>query len=144
MAATREQAMAAVFTLLKSAYAFDVSTRRNAAPETLVVPGQTAFVLVKEAEKIERKAVNIPGKVTLYLRALIYTDAGENPNLVPDSIINPIHDAIDKALAPDSPNGCCTLGGLVFAAYINGEVFNAPGDRSGKGVASIPIEIILP
>lgn len=143
MSATREQAMAACFLKLSAAWPFTLSTRRNAAPETLVHPGQTAFILVKEAEKIERRAVNIPAKVTLYLRALVYIDASDNPNAVPDSIINPIHDALDKALAPDSPNGCCTLGGLVFAAYISGEVFNAPGDRSGKGVASIPIEIIL-
>ena len=144
-AATREQIMAALLTRLQGTGQFTVVTRRNAAPETIATPGQPALVLVKHHERYEKKTTTLKPVRVMIVLAIIYIDVGAVANAIPDSILNPIQDAIDTALAPDNPQyNTCTLGGLAQSCLINGEVISAPGDKTGKGTVIIPIEITLP
>ena len=145
MATTREQAMEALQTRLTSAYSFGAVGRRNVSPETIASPGSPALMLIKHHETYERQSPSLPPRRTLTVLACVYIDTGTDPNAIPDAVLNPIQDAIDTALLPDDfTTGRCTLGGLVFSAYIKGEVIAAPGDKTGKGLAVIPIDIVFP
>jgi hypothetical protein len=144
---TREAAIEALFTTLSGAYAFGVATRRLDSPETIATPGAPGLGLVVHSESYKRPSPNVPPARKMLVKAIIYIDAsGEaNANLIPDAILNPIKDAFDAALKPDNlVTGLCTLGGVVYSAIINGEVIQAPGDKTGKGLAVMPIEILLP
>ena len=144
MTITREAAMTALLTTLSGAYAFTVATRRNRDPNSLIGPGETALVLLKHHEHYAAKSPNMPAVRTLHLLAVVYVDVSDNDEAVPDSMVSAIADAIDAALVADSPDGRTTLGGAVYAVKITGEVTNAPGDQTGKGLALIPISVILP
>lgn len=145
MPATREQVLEALFAKLKAAYAFSAATRRNASPETLAPAGGSALALVVHHEDYHRPSSSVPPRRTLTALAIVYVNVGTDPNAVPDAVLNPIKDAIDAALKPDDPTtGRCTLGGLVFAAYLEGEVIQAPGDKLGQGLAVMPIKLVLP
>ena len=142
---TREQVMEALQTRLQGAYSFGAVTRRLVSPETIASPGAPALVLIKHHEEYSRKSPSVPPVRTMTIMAIVYIDVGTNVNAITDAVINPIQDAIDAALVPDDyVNGRCTLGGLVFSAMIKGEVIAAPGDKTGKGLAILPIEIVLP
>ncbi len=143
MATTREQALAALFAKLKASYAFGASTRRLVSPETIAAPGLPALVLVVQHEEYQQRPAQPPRR-TIHALAILYIDTGSDPNAIPDAVLNPIQDAIDHALLPDDPTGRCTLGGLVYSVTIAGQVIKAPGDKSGKGLAIIPIEIVIP
>ncbi len=145
MAATREQIMEALQTRLTAAYAFGAVTRRNASPETIATPGSPALVLIKHHETYHRQSPSLPPRRTMVVLAIVYIDTGSNVNLIPDAIINPIQDAIDTALLPDDlQQNRCTLGGLAFSVMISGELIAAPGDKLGKGLIVIPIEVVMP
>jgi len=145
--ATREQIMLALLARLKAAYAFTLVGRRNVQPDTIAKPGQPALFLLKQHEFIENKT-DVGGmlKQTLHVVAICYFDASADVNLVPDSIINDMTDAVVMSLrAVDDPmTGRLTLGGLCHSVKISGQITNAPGDQTGKGIAIIPIEIVMP
>lgn len=147
MAGTREQIMAALLAKLQAAYPFDVVGRRNVAPESIIKPGETALFLLKQHETAANPG-NQPSirKRTMNVLALCYFDASHDVNVVPDSIINAMTDAVDAALAkPDNMiMQTLTLGGLCHSVAIVGQIDNAPGDQTGKGLAIIPIEIVMP
>jgi hypothetical protein len=143
--ATREQIMGALMTRLTNAYSFTAVTRRNGEPVTIAAPGQPAQFILKHGEDHYRPSPNLPPRRTLSVLAMLYIDTGTDANAIPDAILNPIQDAVDVAMQPDDPStNRCTLGGLVFSAMTKGKVINAPGDKLGKGIAIIPIEIIIP
>ena len=150
IAATREQIMEALQARLQGIIvngspAFNAVTRRNVSPETIVSAGQAALALVKHHETYHRPSPAQPPRRTLTIMAIVYIDVGANANAIPDAVLNPIQDAIDAALAPDdNVRGTCTLGGLVYSAMIAGEVIAAPGDKTGKGLAIVPIDVIIP
>ena len=146
MATTREAALAALLTALSSAATFGVVTRRLLAPEQMCSIGSPGLALVVHHEEYHRPNFAVPPKRTITASVLIYVNAGAaNPNAVPDSLLNPIIDGIDTALKADNgASNLCTLGGLVYACGVRGEVIRAPGDKTGLGVAILPVEIILP
>ena len=146
MAVTREAAMEALFSKLSAAYAFGATTRRVDTPEALASPGSAPGLgLIVHSESYERQSLNLPPKRKMRALAIIYIDVGGEANAIPDAVLNPVKDAIDAALLPDNKvTGLCTLGGVVYSAIVKGEVVQAPGDKTGKGLAVIPVEIILP
>lgn len=143
--ATREAALAALQAKLAAAAAFGKVTRRPLAPEQMASPGHPGLALFVQGTDYDRTVLAAPARRTLKCLALVYVDAGANPNAVPDSLVNALVEKIEATLAPD--NGAtrlCTLGGLVHAVLIRGHAPRAPGDRTGKGIEVIPIDIVLP
>lgn len=67
---------------------------------------------------------------------------GSNPG---SSVLNPMLDAIEAALAPTGPSGYQTLGGLIIDCRIEGEIIKVLGDEDPSGVcgAVIPIMILV-
>lgn len=146
--ATREQAVTALFNVLKSAAAFKVASRRLRDPEGLDPATETpALFLVEETDKWDRTAgYNMLAKKDMRLRAILYCSLPPTDvNSIPSSIINAALDAIDDLFKPDNvQTDTFTLGGLVQACLLDGESQRAPGDITGKALAIVPIRILFP
>jgi hypothetical protein len=143
--ATREEIINALFNRLAASGPFKTVGRRNRDPESIPPCETPALMLVEHSEKNARPAPNLPPKRTMSLRAIIYSDVGCDENAIPASLVNNLLDAIDAALVPDDPSSNrCTLGGLVYSVVIEGDVIMAPGDVTGKGLAIMPIQILIP
>jgi hypothetical protein len=145
--ATREEIMVALLARLAAAYPFTIVGRRNIAPDKIAKPGQPALILLKQHEFI-KNAGDAPRTAirAMTVLACCYFDASADENAVPDTIINAMTQAIDDDLRKpdDIISGRLTLGGRCYSVKISGQIDNAPGDQTGKGLAIIPIEIVLP
>jgi len=142
--ATRETILAALLAAVQATGYF-VSTGRRARDPAAIGPAQSpACFLVCSGETFKRPSPNLPAIRTLRVAAFLYNDVGANANAVPESALNAAVEALEAALAPDRPNGYCTLGGLVTAAYLNGEEHRAPAEMTGKALAVVPIDVLMP
>jgi len=141
--ATREAIMEALLKQLAASGEFATVGRRNPGVETIPADNTPALLLLEAKETFDRPSPMLPPKRTLHALAAIYYDVGNSQTAIPASIINGLLDGFETALAPDA-SGRCTLGDLVFSAMIDGEIEKAPGDRTGKGLAIVPIAILIP
>ena len=149
MAATREQIMDALLAQLAGITAQSTPLtaygRRLRDPENVPGDQRPALFLVEHGDGWERPSPSVPPKRILTVWALLYTDVGQNENLIPMTQINYFIESIEAALAPDMPAlNRFTLSGLVFNCMLDGEGLRAAGDTTGKSVAALPIKIILP
>lgn len=144
MSASRNTIMNALATRLQGAAPWGVVSRRNRAPSSVAAVNQPALLLLRHSEHYAARGPNMPSVRMINVFAAVYIDTGTDETAIPDAIVADLQDAVDAALAADVPQGYCTLGGLVQSAKIAGTVTLAPGDVTGKGLALIPIEIILP
>lgn len=141
---TREAVMTALVALLSGVAPFALVSRRNRAPETIGPSQSPALFVLEDGEQYEIKSVSMPPIRHLMVSAIIYNDVGSDPNAIPTTVINNALDALDSALKPTNPANLATLGGLVYSVTLDGEVKKAPGDKTGKSVAIVPLRIILP
>jgi hypothetical protein len=145
MATTREQATNAVLQKLVATGAFNMIGRRNRDPESIPTNETPALFVLNHSETNLRPRPNTPPIRTLHIRVVVYTDAGGSESAVPSSTIAALLEIVDAAFAPDDvSSNRCTLGGLVYSAIVQGETIEAPGDVTGKGLAIVPIEVIIP
>jgi hypothetical protein len=147
--ATREQIMTALVVALAGIQAQGVGLkaigRRVRDPENVPGTDRPALFLTEHEDTWEKQAINLPPRRELNIWALLYTDVGTNENAIPMTQINYFIEAIEAALAPDTPFlNRFTLGGLVFNCMLDGNGIRAAGDTTGKSLAAIPIKIILP
>lgn len=143
--ATREQIVTALLALLQGCGDFVTVSRRNRSPDTVGPVQSPALFLLEEKEDYIRKSEALPPVRRLRVSAVFYNDVGQNFNVAPSTAINNALDQLDALLAPDNLSyGTFTLGGLVKSLMISGEVEKAPGDRTGKSIAVVPIVIEIP
>lgn len=83
---------------------------------------------------------------TLHCEAWIYCDAGQDPDIAPDSVLTCLEQMIRTALqpGPTDGDGRFTLGGLVYWCRIQGHSPVSPGDQGPQAKTVIPILITLP
>jgi len=88
----------------------------------------------------------LPPKHTLNVNLYVYvhTEAQHNRETVPASLLNPLLDAIEDALAPDNDDGTCTLDGLVSHCWIEGTIETSEGTLGNQEVAIVPVHILIP
>jgi hypothetical protein len=143
---TREQVVAALFTILSASSEFVTTGRRNTNPENLGPTQTPALFLVEGVDKWDRTAgYNELAKRELKLYAIVYNDVGTNDGAVPNTAINNALDAIEAAMVPDDiVNGVFTIGRLVQSCTIDGESQRSSGDTTGKALAVVPIRILFP
>lgn len=80
---------------------------------------------------------------TIKAEIWIYSNAGDNPNAVPDTALNNLLDAVQDVFKPEPMTGRFTLGGLVHWCRMV-KVQKDPGDISGQAMAVADVEIIVP
>ena len=144
--ATREQVTVALFTLLQTAAAFNTASRRFQTFDEIATVDKPALYLVCHKETHVKGKNMTPAVRTLEYDVYIFIDKGLDPNVLPDTTLGNLIDAIDPetggVLAPGGGSLQQTLGGLVTNVYVDGEVIRVPGDIDGQGVAIIPLKVV--
>jgi hypothetical protein len=145
MAVTRKQISDALLARVVGTGAFVTTGKRNRDPESIPTASMPAAFVVKGSETNLHASRSLPNQRVLNFWIIIYTDAGGSETAVPMDMVDALLESIDAALVPDDPlTNACTLGGLAFSCRIKGETKHAPADVTGKGLALIPVEVIMP
>lgn len=141
---SREAAVQALFLQLCKAQIFNSASRKVKLAADVEKTDMPALFLMKTKEIYERgQGIGAPAKTTLFCEALIYIADTEGQE-VPSTQMNNVLDAIEATLAPDPIQTRCTLGGVVYNAWIEGEVLSVPGDLEGIGIIVVPIKVLVP
>lgn len=142
--ASRETVLNQLLTVLATTGTFLTVGRRNLGSNKIGPAESPALFLLGDSEDHSGE-INQPRRLVLTQKAVYLNDVGASQTVIPETAINNALDALDALLAPDNPMlGRCTLGGLVYSARIKGRTIKAPGDQTGKSLAIVPLEIILP
>jgi hypothetical protein len=80
---------------------------------------------------------------TLDLEIWIYSQAGKDPDAIPDAVLSTLDAQVRGSFVPDD-DARFTLGGLVWWCRIEGRSDYSPGDQGGQGISRIPVKITLP
>ncbi len=139
---TREPIYAALFATLSAAAPFVTSSRRLRHWSDVGPAEQPSLFLVQKSETAQRRK-GLPPKWTLAVDLFVYARAPDDVTSAA-TVLNPLIDAIESALAPTSPTTTQTLGGLVEHAWIAGKIETDEGVLGGQAVAIVPIEILVP
>lgn len=156
-APTREAIMTALFSSFDSSTAFKTKTRRWQAWQDDPQAHQPDLPLLVQYEMNEDYIYTgrgIPPIRTMDVSIMLYgkipagQTIGTADKTTPGaSVLNPLIDAVETALAPDPlADGVQTLGGLVYDCRIEGTVIKALGDADPSGIcaAIIPLKLLLP
>jgi hypothetical protein len=92
----------------------------------------------ENAEERQPLPVKWRASVDLYL----YAQAPDELTS-PATVLNPLLDAVEAALAPDPVGHVQTLGGLVSHCWIAGRIQTDEGVLGGQAVAIVPVEILV-
>jgi hypothetical protein len=145
VAVTREEVMSALFARLQSIPGINTTSRRMTLPG-MVAPGDMARLMLWEQPERAANITSLPDKRT-WEAWVVIVFTNDDAAVPGATIINPMIDAIEAALAVDDFNrNVCSLGGLVHYARIEGTVVKETGDTdtTGLGGAVVPIKIMPP
>jgi hypothetical protein len=100
----------------------------------IVYEGKRGHCRNKAARRADR------GRSTRILRVCPSSD----PYLAPGTILNPLIDALEAALAPSATTGIQNLGlpEMVQHAYIAGKVETGEGVLGDQAIAIVPVEVL--
>jgi hypothetical protein len=141
MVAPRETIMQALFALVSGSAPFVTASRRLQLWNTLSAAEKPAIFQYERDDNYTNGKNYLP-IVEMNVDLYIYTAPGLDSGITPISIMNPLLDAVDAALAPSPVTRRQTLGGLVSHVWIDGKIMKDPGDIDGDGVAVIPVKIL--
>ena len=143
---TREQVFAAVFGLIANTPGFTLTTRRYIRPSSVEAINTPILMTWEQPEKTEGGDLGLRKRWWEVWLIIVYYN--NDQNVAGATILNPLIDAVEQALAPDNPvHQTQTLGGLVQAVYIDGATVKAISDIDvdhGQGGAVIPVRILVP
>jgi len=137
-----EPALEALFSLLVASADFKTTGRR--VQHWNQTAAQPALFLRHIADSDAADGTYIV--TTLECEIWIYSNAGKDPNAVPDVALTALVKAVRSCFAPDGDYGDprCTLGGLAYWARIEGRSDYSSGDQGPQAIARIPVRITLP
>ena len=144
----RETYYAALFSKVSNSAGFVTKSRKlkhwtDTAPEEL-----PALFQAQKGESVSQQK-GVPAKWILHCDLYVYVHTLSqqlgDAYVTPSSLLNPLLDAIELALAPDNlADNTCTLGGLVSHCWIEGMIETSEGTLGDHEVAIIPIAILVP
>ena len=139
----RERVYAALFDRVAGAASFVTADRRLRHWSSLTPAEQPALFMRQKNEVAQIKTLGAPSVWTLVVDLYVYAHA-DDPYLAPASVLNPLIDGIEAALAPAAATGIQDLGlpSLVQHAYIAGKIATDEGVLRDQAVAIIPVEIL--
>jgi len=143
---TREPIYAALFALLADAAGFTTASRRLRHWSDVAAAEQPALFMAQKSETAEQRR-GLPTKWICDVDAYLYCHAPDELT-APTTILNPLLDAIEAALAPQPGGGDIvantqTLGGLVYQISLDGKIETDEGTLGGQAVAIVPIRITV-
>ena len=139
----REPIYAALFGLVETAADFAVVDRRLRHWSDVAPAEQPALFMAQKTELASIKALGAPTVWTLAVDLYVYAHSSD-PYLAPATVLNPLIDAVEAALAPSAATGIQNLGlpAQVQHAYISGKIETDEGVLGDQAVAIVPIEIL--
>jgi hypothetical protein len=141
---TREPIYAALFALLSGAAPFATASRRL-RHWSLVEPAEQPTLFQVQKRETAKAAEGSPTAWRAEIDLYVYCQAPDDET-APATVLNPLLDAIEAALAPagrDLASGTQTLGGLVKHCWIAGAIETDEGALGGQAVAIVPLEILV-
>lgn len=142
----REPIYAALFARIESAAPFATASRRLRHWSDVQAAEQPALFLTQKSETATGQR-GLPTKWLLAADIYLYCQAPDEVT-APALVLNPLIDAIEKALAPTGGDAVLgnaqTLGGLVSDCRIAGKIETDEGALGGQAVAIIPVELLWP
>jgi len=139
----RELIYSALWELGSSAARF-ASANRRLRHWADVAPGeQPALFMSEKGGQAAVKKLGAPIVWTLYADFYLYAHSSD-PYLAPATILNPLLDALEAALAPSPTSGIQNLGlpAMVQHAYITGKIQTDEGVLGDQAIAIVPVEIL--
>ncbi len=139
----REPIYAALFGLIESAADFTVVGRRLRHWSDVSPAEQPALFMAQKSETASVKTLGAPTVWTLSVDLYVYAHSSD-PYLAPATVLNPLLDAVEAALAPSAAIGIQDLGlpTQVQHAYIAGKIETDEGVLGDQAVAIVPVEIL--
>ena len=140
---TREPIYAALFARVASAADF-VTTSRRLRHWSGMAPAEQPALFMRQKEEVAKvPTLGAPTLWKLVVELYLYGHSS-NRYIAPATILNPLIDAVEAALAPPSATGVQDLGlpAVVQHAYIAGKVETDEGVLRDQAVAIIPVEIL--
>jgi hypothetical protein len=140
---SREPIYAALFGLLETAAGFAVADRRLRHWSDVAPAEQPALFLAQKSEQASIKTLGAPTVWTLSVDLYLYAHSSD-PYRAPATVLNPLIDAVEAALAPSATTGIQDLGlpAMVQHAYISGKIESDEGVLGDQVVAIVPVEIL--
>jgi hypothetical protein len=143
----REAVATALFNLLaatqiSSQPAFKTTSRRAKVWSNTNNADQPAMYLIHTGEQVLQNQIFGVPKYLLHFEVVIYARADANPAIAPDTQINSLLDAIDAQMQTTTPPGeRQTLGGLVYHAWIEGEILIDTGILDQQVAIMVPVKV---
>jgi hypothetical protein len=139
----REAIYAALWTLGSGAGSFASANRRLRHWADVAPVEQPALFMSEKGGHAQIKKLGAPIVWTLFAEFYIYVHSSD-PYAAPATIINPLLDALERALAPSAATGIQNLGlpQMVQHAYIAGKIETDEGVLGDQAIAIVPVEIL--
>lgn len=139
----REAIYAALFGLLETAADFATVDRRLRHWSDVAPAEQPALFMAQKSELARIDTLGAPAVWTLAVDLYVYVHSSD-PYLAPATVLNPLLDAVEAALAPSATTGLQNLGlpAMVQHASIRGKVETDEGVLGDQAVAVVPVEIV--
>jgi hypothetical protein len=138
----REPVYAALWSLVAQAGDFATAERRLKHWSDVSPAEQPAVFMCEKGSEARVKALGAPAVWTLYADFYVYAHSSD-PYTAPATVLNPLLDAIEAALAPPA-TGVQDLGlpAVVQHAYIAGKIETDEGVLGDQAIAIVPVEIL--
>jgi hypothetical protein len=140
----RELVYSALWDRVSGAASFTTKSRRLRHWDNISPAEQPALFMSVTRMVGETKNAQVNLRVEWILHAEFYIFVhSPDPYAAPSIILNPLIDAIERALDPDPVTGVNDLGlpGLVYWARLHGEIATAEGVLGDQEMAIIPVEV---
>lgn len=139
----REWIYSALWELGSGAARFASADRRLRHWADVTPAEQPALFMSEKGGQAAVKKLGAPIVWTLYADFYLYAHSSD-PYLAPATILNPLLDALEAALAPSPTTGIQNLGlpEMVQHAYISGKVQTDEGVLGDQAIAIVPVEIL--
>jgi len=139
----REPIYAALFDLAAGAAGFVTAERRLRHWSDVAPAEQPALFMTQKSEIAAVKTPGAPTVWTLLVELYLYAHSSD-AHLSPATVLNPLVDAVEAALAPAATTGLQHLGlpSMVQHATIAGKIETEEGVLGDQAIAIIPVEIL--
>jgi len=139
----RESIYSALWSLGSTSAGYATANRRLRHWADVSPAEMPAIFMAEKGGTAVNKALGAPIVWTLHADFYIYAHSSD-PYLAPATVLNPLLDALETALAPNQTTGILNLGlpNMVTHAYIEGKVDTDEGVLGDLAVAIIPVAIL--
>jgi hypothetical protein len=139
----REPIYAALFELLGAAADFALVDRRLRHWSDVAPAEQPTLFMAQKSELATIKTLGAPTLWALSVDLFLYVHSSD-PYVAPATLLNPLLDAVEAALAGSAATGLQDLGlpATVQHAYISGKIETDEGVLGDQAVAIVPVEIL--